>query len=400
MNEAEHGEPESVLIFLQGTNPEAHPGIIDGYERLKAGGEIAHFEVMPIFGASGLERGEAFWQEALDRAQGHGTTLVVFQYYHSRRLPDPRAAINKIKRLPSAPFVVSTLGDAFMNGYLGRPEVPPSFLQAAEVSDLVTLTSMGTLADHISHYTRAPILLSPNGACQVRFGLPPERKVGTEPDFDVVFIGSRNSSRNPLRPYHHFARRREELVRSLEKRFGKRFGLFGNGWEGRSSNQGPVPFAEQAKTAGRARVVVGGVPYSTARYYSSNRPFIQITSGTPMVDTAVPGVERLLKPDEHWVLSDHEALVGAVERTLELGDEERAEMGRRAAEYVLAHHTQAHRVATDVENVRRLRSMRRSGVQNNPHLPFFLADVDLSVEGPLATRNWFQGPDNGKACRA
>lgn len=385
---AERGKPESVLIFLQGTEASAHPGIIDGYEQLIAGGEVAQLDVMPVLGPTGTERGGTFWQEALERALGHGTTLVVFQYYHSRHLPDPREAIRKLKALPSGPMVVTTLGDPFMNGYLGQPEVPRSFLQAAEASDLVTLTSMGVMADHVARHTSAPILLLPNGACQVRFGSLPERDGFSEPDFDVVFVGSRNSSRNPFRPYHHYGRKREELALALEKRFGNRFGLFGKGWEGRPSNQGPVPFADQASTAGRARVVVGGVPFSRARYYSSNRPFIQITSGTPMVDTAVPGVDRILKSGHHWILVDHERLVKSVELTLELGDGPRAELGRQAANFVLQHHTQAQRVATLVENVRRLRAARATGVRTEPHLPFFLPDTDMSVEAQLASRNW------------
>ena len=40
-------------------------------------------------------------------------------------------------------------------------------------------------------------------------------------------------------------------------------------------------------------MIVGGVPYSNARYYASNRPFIQMTSGVPIVETPVPGVETL-----------------------------------------------------------------------------------------------------------
>lgn len=388
MSDGHHPKPESVLIFLQGADAGAHPGIIDGYMRLKASGKISQLNVLPIFGPNGVERGEVFWREALEQALEHKTTLVVFQYYHSLRLPDPRKAIHALKRLPSRPLVVSTLGDAFMNRWLGGPEVPRSFLQAAQVSDLATLTSMGKMADFIAKHASAPILLSPNAVCQVRFQPPNENELNSEPEFDVVFIGSRNTSRNPLRPYAWLGKRRERLVDELTKRFGKRFAVFGNGWDGKPANQGPVPFDSQARTARRGRVIVGGVPFSQARYYTSNRPFIQITSGIPMVDSIVPGVESLLRPDEHWILAEESRLVDAVERTLELGDERRTRMGRAAAKYVLENHTQAHRVATLLENVRRLRAMREKGVPQAPYLPFFLPEIDTARELSKAVRNW------------
>jgi len=381
------GQAEKVLLVLQGRQPSDHPGIVDGYARLRASGVVDSLEIMPVFGPDGVSRGAAFWREFNERVMG-GVTLVVFQYYHSRALPDPRPAIRRIRTLPAAPFIVSTLGDPFMNGYLGRPNVPPSFLMTAELSDLVTLTSMGTMADYVSRFTRAPIILSPNAACQVRFRSevnPPPMRM---PEFDVLFIGSRNSGRNPLRPNTRFGRQRDALVTAMERRFGKRFAVFGNGWEGRSSNQGPVPFDQQAATARRARVVVGGVPFSRARYYTSNRPFIQMTSAVPFVDTAVEGVETLLRPGEHWVLSSDRDLVRAIEGVLEMEQAKRSAMGHAAARYIAERHTQAHRVSTLLENVRRLRRSRATNSAQAPYMPFLLDDVDLVREMLLATRNW------------
>lgn len=383
-----HDKPDSVLLLLQGSAPSDHPGIVDGYVRLQQQGRVSHLDVMPVFGPNGVERGAGFWDEVLERALGHGTTVVVFQYYHSSRLPDPRPAIASLRTLPSSPFVVSTLGDPFRNGYFGRPSVPRSFLQAAEGSDLVTLTSMGVLADHVARYTRAPIVLSPNGVCQVRFAACSGVSPHSDPEFDVVFIGSRNTSKNPARPYFHLGRRRERLVSDLTKRFGKRFAVFGNGWAAQMSDQGPIPFAQQANTAERGRVIVGGVPFSRARYYTSNRPFIQMTSRRPLVDTAVPGVESMLRRDEHWILAPEWRLIDAVERVLEMGEEGRSKIGDAAAEYVRSRHTQAHRVASLMENVARLRLARSGGAPRPPYVPFFLPEADLTLETRHATRHW------------
>src|SRR5690606_22837903 len=128
---------------------------------------------------------------------------------------------------------------------------------------------------YIAAYTSAPIILLPHGVCQVRFDEhsnefdPPER------DLDVVFIGSRNRARNPTKGYYWRGLRRQRLVERLTRHFGRRFGVFGNGWDYLSSSRGPVRFEQQLSTARRAKLVVGGIPFSSARYYCSDRPFIQ-----------------------------------------------------------------------------------------------------------------------------
>lgn len=380
--------PESVILVLQGTSAADHPGDIDGYERLRGVGAVRDLAVFPVFGPAGVSRGNAFWHDVLEHAHDVGATLVVFHYYHSDQLPDPRTMIAKLRVLPSSPTIVTTLGDPFMNGYLGRPRVPRSFLAAASASDLVTLTSMGVLADYIARHTDAPLLLLPHSLCQVRFGkaIP---AAGTEDvEFDVAFVGSRNRSRNPVKGYYWLGRRRERMVEQLTRRHGRRFAVFGHGWDHLESSQGPVPFHEQVSAIRRARIVVGGIPFSRARYYTSNRPFIQATSGVPIVDTKVPGVETLLGDGKHWLLADDTELVSRVEQVLEMPAAEREIIGTAAAQYVLERHTQAHRVAALVENARRLRRANLTGDPTPPHLPYFLDEVDPEAEGRFAVRNW------------
>ena len=231
-------------------------------------------------------------------------------------------------------------------------------------------------------------MLVPNGACQVRFGSVGQMVDDHDKEFDVAFVGSRNMSRNPFRPYHWFGKRRTQLVERLSRRFGKRFAVYGNGWDHFPSARGSVPFAQQANAVRSARVVVGGIPFSQERYYTSNRPFIQMTSGVPIVDVCVPGVEMLLKDRVHWVLSAEKGLMDTIEEVLAWTPEERTAMGQTAADYVLDRHTQAHRVATLIENVRRLRTWRDEGTSVSPYLPFFHNDVAVDAEIPGATRNW------------
>lgn len=377
--------PESVLLVLQGASPNDHPGIVDGYERLKTSDQVRELTVFPVAGPRGIARGEAFWRDVVAQAHAIEASLVAFTYYHSPDLPDPRAAIHELRKLPSQPFVISTLGDPFMNGILHRPSVPRSFIQAAEASDLVLLTSMGALADLVARKTRAAIMLLPHGACQVRFSAPAQTITLDAVDFDVVFIGSRNSSRNPARPYYWLGRHRERLVEQLSRRHGNRFAVFGRGWDHLPNARGFVPFAEQLSAVRRARVVVGGVPFSRERYYASDRPFIQMLSGVPLVDVAVTGISSLARDREHWLLVKERYVADAVDEVLTWSAERRSAMASAAATLISERHTQAHRVAALIENVRRRRSL---GSAAEPYLPFFLDDSVVRQESRFAIRNW------------
>ena len=379
--------PESLLVLLQGDDLEAHPGLVDGYRRLLDDGTLAALDVVPVFGPAGTSRGPGFWDDVVERAAAQQATTVLFHYYHHPTLPDPRPAIDRLRERSADLMVVATLGDAFTNGWVGGHDVPRTFLQLASTADLVTLTSMGGLAAHVRRATRAPIVINPNGVCQVRFAPPTAADLAVSREFDVAFIGSRNRPRNPLRPYHWASRRRERLVHSLSARFGRRFAVFGNGWDHLESARGPVDFTAQADAARRARVLVGGIPFSRNRYYTSNRVFFQGSSGVPMVDVAVPGVDTLLRPGDHWTLTEEEALVDTTEAMVQRSDDELTAMGLRSATHVFAHHTQAHRCAGLVEQVSRVRQLR-SGRQALPHLPFFLPEVDHDLEAPLATAGW------------
>jgi hypothetical protein len=380
---------ESVVLVLQGSSPDAHPGIVDGYERLRRQGVVSAFSVFPVFGPKGVVRGEAFWEEVFKQIVKQAATLIVFHHYHSTSLPDPSPLLDRIRRLQTRPVLVATLGDAFTNGIFGRFNIPKPFLALANKADLVCLTSMGVMADHVAKFTRAPIILLPWGVCQVQFSASFVESEQSENQACVVlFVGSRNMSRHPLRGYHWFGRRRASLVESLCKHFGERFRVYGRGWGDLRCSQDAIPFHEQLDVARSATVIVGGIPFSWARYYTSDRPFIHMMSGRPLIDFRLPGVETLLVDRQHWVLSSESEYIETVQSVLEWTEGERNEMGRTARAYVLSRHTLAHRVSTLVENVKRIRGWRNSGYGDEPFLPYFHEGVDLEKERPLVARHW------------
>ncbi|MDZ7677392.1 MAG: glycosyltransferase [Acidimicrobiales bacterium] len=375
-----------MLVVFRGQGPEAYPGIVAGWEQLAAKGEIQHFEHLAIDTKVPPDPARV-WSEICNRVVEGDLDTLVLHHFHTQMLGDPRPWLEQLRKQVPNLFITTLNGDAFTNGYLGRPAPPKMLLQAAEMSDLVLTTSMGTLGDLLARHATAPVVWQPNGVFPERFQVPVP--LG-QPDFDVVFIGSNNRSRNLLKPYHWMARRRERMIRGLASRFGARLGVFGHGWEGVPGWQGPVPFNKQWGAARRGKVVVGGVPFSTNRYYLSNRPFIQIAAGVPFVDLRVDGIGLILRDGEHWHLGDDiDSLIDLCSHFVSLPDDEWQELGRAAADEMLERHTEPVRVRSTLNTIRAVQASRRVPVSPvRPDLSAFLPEVDVAAELPLATRNW------------
>jgi hypothetical protein len=367
----------------------SYPDVVDGLERMVADGTLRGATVTEIDPRDAASRDAEYWEAIVRHVVAHGTEVVVLHHFHSPALPDPRRHIRRLQALPHRPVVAITNGDAFFNGFF-RPSFPTNLLQAAEAVDVVFSTSMGVTADRLVRNTGTRVALLPHGVCQARFACAPQP---SEREFRVTFIGSNNRPRNPLHSYHWYARRRERLVRRLSARFGDGFALFGRGWEGIEGWRGPVPFAEQLDACRRADIVVGGVPFSPARYYHSDRIYTQVASGVPFVDLAVDGVDRLLRDGEHWHLARSiEEVVGVCEDLLSQSPGRRNELAAAAAEYVFARHTVEARCRALIGTMTQLRDAIRRGVTpEGPNLDFLLPEVDRGTERPLASRNWSEG---------
>ena len=120
------------------------------------------------------------------------------------------------------------------------------------------LTGMGYVASQLARQGARNLVLMPHGSCQVRFSAMFDQ-TKYSPEFDVVFIGSRMSVRNPFSHFFRTARKRREFVALVTKRYGRKFGLFGNGWTCNPSWQGPIPYDRQHSAYHRGAVIVGGM---------------------------------------------------------------------------------------------------------------------------------------------
>jgi hypothetical protein len=375
-----------LLVLYQARNAAGdHPGYYEGFERLVAEGELGAHCAISFYGVA-KERGwPALWSEACAAARKMDADAVFLQFFHGP-IPDPTAGILRLKGLPSKPVVFTSLGDPF-----GRwtKKVPRSYRIASRLADVNFLTGMGYLARQLAARGARNLVLMPNGCCQVRFATISDRLTDS-PDFDVVFIGSRISSRNLLSHFFWTARGRQRFVALLTKRYGHRFGLFGHGWERNRSWQGSIPYDRQHEAQRRASVVVGGTPNGYHDYYTSDRVLIGIASGIPFVDYWVTGVDLLFEPERDWWLArDIEGMINWCDHLLSLSHEERRRSGERARERVLTSHTQYQRcrdMLAIVSDVQQARS--RGRVAAEPQLPFLRQEARPSSGYPAAIVNW------------
>lgn len=373
----------NVTMLLQGQKPEDQLGYHTAFLEETKKGRLVGYRSFPYGAARSIDEWSHLWSDVIRHMRNSGSNVLYLQYFHSPNIPDPRPFIEVVKSLRQEPIVVTSCGDAF--GFLGaRP--PSSLIRAASQSDVFFTTAMGRLSRIFEHAGARRITLMPNSACDIRFAgtaAPP-----TDRPFDVIFIGSNRHSRNPLSIYCRSGRRREQYVTQLQRRYGGKLGLFGHGWKGYRSWQGPVSFDDQAIMCQSARVIFGGFPGTGEYFYTSNRPFIQMLSRVPLIDYRVSGVDSLLCDGVDWLLfnelTDGIRLIDSILEDPHQGDA----IGTAGASTVCAKHLNSHRVSLIIDILSEVLDARRSRREAVcPPLDFFREGVrgDAQREG---LRRW------------
>lgn len=376
----------NVLFLSQGQRIEDHPGWNYSLAQLTKEGFIAGFVNIPYQGYAAQHGWQAFYSHVVELCHRDTFDLVFFHHFHgNRHAISPRMCIDSLHALPHSPVVATSCGDGFSDNWLG-PHYPEDFKEASRVADITFSTQMGKAADVMRRWGVKNIVLSPLSMCPVRFQARHIDPKTHSFDFDVVSVGSRNVGRlpNPFNRNTYAVRTREKLVKALSKHYGSHFGLFGYGWKGLVSNQGPTPFDQQQQTYRRGRIVVGGTPYSVADYYASNRPFFSIASGVPTVELSVSRLDRILRDQEHcYFCQSIDEVIETCDRLLKRDPFELYKMAANAAEYIAAHHTQYHRMKFQIDTAMRY---RQNGNMLDVAFPFFLPEIDLTEEAEFAIR--------------
>jgi hypothetical protein len=378
------------LLFLsQGKTISDHPGWDYAFKRLVQEGILDAYINIPYHAYQG--KWQELWSHVVELCVKESIDIVYFHYYHRRANPDPAPCITELRKLKHNPTIFTSAGDPFSMDWM-MPDYPRTFRKCARHCDLTFSTQMGKAAGKIASWGTKNIILSPNSVCPVRFA----KGFRTDPithtfDFDLVMVGNRNGPRfNPISHHYLGLRKRRKVISALDKRYGKKFGLFGHGWKGIKGWQGPIPFDEQQTAFRRGRLAIDGYPYSMADYYSSNRLFFMIASAIPTVTYRVPRLDKILKDNTHcYFYDDIPGLLSMCDRLLNSDPETLYEKANISAKYVEERHTQFHRAKFIVETVKQY---HQKNISKHNYIvldfPFFLDDVDQEKEKPFAVRNW------------
>lgn len=380
-----------ILFLSQGYTIEDHPGWQYSLEQLQREGIISDFLNVPACGYLREHGWELFYEHVVQLCKETVFDVVYFHYFHHGggfgKVVSPRECIQRIRETLPDVMILTSSGDGFSDSWL-KPDYPIEFQECSRNADITFSTQMGKAADKMVRWGAKNVVYTPNSTCPVRFNanhIDPE----THPfDFDVVFVGSRNVSRiwNPFNRSSYESRVRAKLVKALAAHYGERLGLFGNNWNGVLPNQGPIPFNDQQKAFQRGRVAVGGNPYSHSDYYSSNRLFVEISSGIPTVELEVPRLNRVLRDQDHcYFCGSIDEIIETCDRLLKIEPKELYAKAAKAADYVAEKHTQYHRMRFKLETAMRYRS---NGYRLDVSFPFFLPEVNLGNEGKYAIRDY------------
>lgn len=374
-----------VLFLSQGRNVEDHPGWEWSLKKLKDEGFIEDYLNIPWQGYGETYGWNAFYRHVVDTVEAGRFDVVYFHYFHRKDVPSPANCIMTLKELSNNPTIITSAGDPFSDNWM-PPRYPTNFMIAARLADIVFSTQMGKAADLMLKLGAKNVVYTPNSLCPARFTNHAIDIATHRFDFDVVMVGSRNGllGKNIFSRHTVRAMERTRMVKALCNHFGKRFGLFGRGWDGLASNQGPAPFNDQQKYFQRGRVLVGGNPYSFSDYYSSNRVFFEIASGVPTVELRVNRLDKVLREgDQIYFADDIDGVIAKCEELLKQDPVELYAKAARAAKEVVERHTQYQRMKFKLDTVKRF-------IDNDKKLdvkfPFFLPEVDLNEEMKYAVR--------------
>ena len=377
-----------ILFLSQGRRIEDHPGWEWALAKLKTEGVVNDYHNIPWIGYGEQHGWSMLYKHVVDVAAYSRFDVIYFHYFHRYGVPSAIDCIEKLRSLQHSPIVVTSIGDAYADRrlpFLSR-KFPECFRTIASRSDIVFSTQMGRTANIILEWGARNVVLSPNSLCPVRFKNCTVDPLIHKFDFDVVMVGSRNGGRwNPFSEYSIRSRERNKIVRMLSDHFGKKFAVFGNGWEGCVSNQGPVSFDSQQRVLQMGRICVGGNPYSYDDYYSSNRVFFEIASGIPTIELRVPRLDKMFRAGYHCHFIDAvDDVVAKCEELLHCNPVELYRTAASAAKDISERHTQYHRMKFMVDVIRRYCDTRNlEGVG----LPFFLPETDFCKERQFAIRS-------------
>jgi hypothetical protein len=180
----------------------------------------------------------------------------------------------------------------------------------------------------------------------------------------------------------------------MSKSFGKGFSIFGRGWQ-RDLSSKIVPFKEQVNIYKKSRAVLDApAPIIHTDYYSSDRAFFMLGSGSPLVFFRTPRFEKILREGEHvFYIDEFKDVCGVCQKALSFTAPELMDYRERIVAFVKERHLIKHRVDTILSTAEVLSKIRSGQLSCDAGLPnirmwHFLPNIDIQSEYKFATRAW------------
>ena len=389
-----------ILMLSQGRTVDDQPSFHHAFQHAESEGRRIEFRNIPYLGFAAEHGNAALWAEILRVNREFEPDVVFFQFFQHECLcgdiegSDPTACILQLKAAENHPLIFGSQGDPFQpNRFRPWVRLPTRPMMAVvRNADAFFSTSMGTLADYWVRQGGRNVIFLPHAYANQNFDCMIEDRRGCE--YDAVMVCSIGLSRvRPLGSAIQVAKRWSDAT-ALWRRYGKRFAVFGRGWQRHPAYKGVLSFRDQVAIYKSSRICVDACAPVSEMYYASDRPFFVAGSGSFLVQRYTPRFETMFQAGRHieFATSTRE-VVSACDRLLNLEDND-ADVRRTATlDLVRAHHCVAHRVDTIISVAEALRSCRGKGLsaeeaQREIRLWHFLPEIDIEKERQYAVRNW------------
>jgi len=225
-------------------------------------------------------------------------TIIFWQ--HIGKFPITTDLLTELRNLSSQPLLVYHEGDAY-GKY--RKRLTPSMKLLAKFSDLLFTIGLGELAGYFRDAGARNVIYAPHCVDTVRFGVKWNPNEGDRSG--VVMIGNLLDDNPVFRniPFLRFPGtvERVQFAQRLYKRIGKRFKVYGRGWEKYPFSAGSVAYADQEKVLRQNLLSVNWDHFPNIPYYFSDRLPISMISGVAHATNYHPGYELLFKNGEQLV---------------------------------------------------------------------------------------------------
>lgn len=236
--------------------------------------------------------------------------------------------------------------------------LPREARDAGRTADIVFTVGSGVFAANFRRAGARDVRWMPSIFDPERFGSTPPRPVMRR-DFDVVMVANRNRPR--LRGLPNW-RDRIAFVDYMARRFGRRFAIYGRGWDGPSA-VGPVAYSDQSAAIRSGWISANWDHFSDEPRYFSDRLPTTLASGSVHATTFHPGFGDIFEGTRGFLLlsRDRDALGDMIENYLgKTTPEERFERERQAWAY-------AHRTLRQDDQVVKILNAGGAGIDANQY---------------------------------